>query len=623
MAVAITGSYKMFRDPAMWVTSSSPLNTARVDSGVAGDTNSAIVFGGSTRIVSPAPTYAQNYTVACTEEWNGSSWSTVNPLNTARGALAGFGTTNAAIAAGGNTTQALNRSGSVYNTATEVNCTEEYDGDSWSTGNNLLSCKLHLRGTGTQNAGIIAGGTEQEGISADLDVEWYDGTSWSSRPILNYGVESHAIIGNQSDAFIFGGVCISQNSPLFDTYNEVSQKEIGGISWSSENPLNNQRKHLGGIGTQNAALAFGGFNCNSPTYTYGFCTEEYDGTSWTSIGMGYNIHEYNVSRHNLIGDLNGDTLSSNSYILSIGGTDDYTKVPLSSSIPPDLIFKTGSIETGSIAQGLIEGGSTIEPDDFNTQITSSDISKYDTTYARDIQTLAEVIESLQWRNYPVEKQCFISSSAKEVFLPFDNPNLSLLTVKTQFLSSCATGSIQGPSQIIEGNLYTYGPTDDFYITPRNISPSITISATATPGANTTFIGWSTSPNIFSLGGLFSSYNIFETNTTAQIPGSPEDQTIYAIFKCNVEEEIYCYTTSSNNNDICLECQEEKTIYFNRDDYQNTGSESITWYEDIGLTITASDGYYYLSGSIDPIVYNITTGSAEFSFPCKGDVIYCS
>jgi hypothetical protein len=62
-------------------TEVNDLNTARQASGPAGTSTSALAFGGQTDTV----------TVANTESWNGTSWTEENDLNTARNGLAGFG----------------------------------------------------------------------------------------------------------------------------------------------------------------------------------------------------------------------------------------------------------------------------------------------------------------------------------------------------------------------------------------------------------------------------------------------------------------------------------------------------------------------------------------------------
>jgi hypothetical protein len=58
--------------------------------------------------------------VGATEEYDGTSWTSSNPLNTARYGLAGCGTQTAGLAFGGD----------LDSTRTVQDATEEYDGNS-------------------------------------------------------------------------------------------------------------------------------------------------------------------------------------------------------------------------------------------------------------------------------------------------------------------------------------------------------------------------------------------------------------------------------------------------------------------------------------------------------------
>jgi hypothetical protein len=71
-----------------------------------------LVFGGNL-----GPTYSN-----ATEEYNGTSWTSSNPLNTARAQPGGAGIQTAALAFGGFTPS-----------PPVTNTTEEYDGNSWTT----------------------------------------------------------------------------------------------------------------------------------------------------------------------------------------------------------------------------------------------------------------------------------------------------------------------------------------------------------------------------------------------------------------------------------------------------------------------------------------------------------
>ena len=81
---------------------------------------------------------------ACTETYNGTSWSAGGALSTARYALAGAGTNTAALAFGGSTALA---------------CTETYNGTTWSAGGALIAGKRQLAGAGTNTAALAFGGS--------------------------------------------------------------------------------------------------------------------------------------------------------------------------------------------------------------------------------------------------------------------------------------------------------------------------------------------------------------------------------------------------------------------------------------------------------------------------------
>jgi hypothetical protein len=86
------------------------MNTARVYLTGCGTQTEALAFGGYI----PGPII-----FSATEEYNGTSWTTVNSLNTARQDLGAAGTQTAALAFGGKTPR--------------TGATEEYDGTSWAT----------------------------------------------------------------------------------------------------------------------------------------------------------------------------------------------------------------------------------------------------------------------------------------------------------------------------------------------------------------------------------------------------------------------------------------------------------------------------------------------------------
>ena len=275
--------------------------------GSAGTQNATLMAGGLV-----PPTYKN-----ITEEYNGSAWSAGNAIITTRGYMAGWGgTQDAAYIAGG------------YPAFT---CTEEYDGTNWATGGALSAATYLGTGGGTQNAGIIAGGT-QPGSSAYYATSYhYDGSAWSAGGTMSTA-RGYTVGGGLQNDFTAGGgltpayvscteryngttwcsvatqplnIYLNQSAPNCGGSNSLS---IGGYTpspsagfskstlfyceiqdicsttayalcaWTGAAPLITDKTTGMGAGTQNAALAAGGFDGPAVTAT----TEEYNGTSWAA-----------------------------------------------------------------------------------------------------------------------------------------------------------------------------------------------------------------------------------------------------------------------------------------------------------------------------------------------------
>src|SRR6056300_1021543 len=61
------------------------------------------------------------------------------------------------------------------------------------------------------------------------------------------------------------------------------QEQVVGNAWATSNPMNTPRGALPGVGTQTAALVFGGVDPGSGPGGLANA-EEYDGSSWTEVG---------------------------------------------------------------------------------------------------------------------------------------------------------------------------------------------------------------------------------------------------------------------------------------------------------------------------------------------------
>jgi hypothetical protein len=130
----------------------------------------------------------------CTEEYNGTSWSSGGAITTARREGGGAGTQDEGIIFGGRST-------------VEVGSTEEYNGTSWSVQNGLNNPRQQLAGSGngTQNAASAFGG----GGTASSCTEAYNGTSWSNCNNMSTNRSALGGAGKQFMAVAFGGVNIA------------------------------------------------------------------------------------------------------------------------------------------------------------------------------------------------------------------------------------------------------------------------------------------------------------------------------------------------------------------------------------------------------------------------------
>ena len=133
-------------------TASTNLPTVTQEMGSLGVSTAGLVFGGS---VDSNPT-TKNTTV----EWNGTSWTAGGTYPISVRYLTGFGSSTLGIAAGGYK----------YPTAYSGVC-NVYNGTSWSEVAELTTARLGTAGNGTSGAGFVAGGEISTGSVASTE-EW-------------------------------------------------------------------------------------------------------------------------------------------------------------------------------------------------------------------------------------------------------------------------------------------------------------------------------------------------------------------------------------------------------------------------------------------------------------------
>jgi len=233
--------------------SGANINTAREGTAGAGDSaEAALLVGGYT-------TSSPTVRVANTESWDGSSWTEVNDLNSARYLLASSGTNTAALAYGGNTPPPA---------VTAV--TESWNGSSWTEVNDLNTARQSLAGVGPYTSALAFGGTTPTKVG---NTETWDGSSWTETSDLNTARGLQASVGVTQTA----ALSVSGNFPQA---NQV--EEWDGSSWTEIAEVNTARYNPSGNGSSTIGLIFGGrILGGSPPAAYSALTESWNGTAWT------------------------------------------------------------------------------------------------------------------------------------------------------------------------------------------------------------------------------------------------------------------------------------------------------------------------------------------------------
>jgi hypothetical protein len=228
------------------------MTTARYGFGSVGIQTAAIAIAGTT------PTTA----LTSVEGYDGSSWTVMPSVSTAKDFGAASGNLSANIFFGGRTT--------VPSAATE-----EFNSSIntplsgvWASGGNLTTARSGLAGAGTQTEALGFGG-RNPGVVANT--EEYNGTSWSPSGNMTTARNALGSAGTQTAGLGFGGYTVPNNSNATEEYN--------GSTWGPGGNMGTTRRYLAGCGTQTAALGFGGYSTANTN-----ATEEYDGSAWTTGG---------------------------------------------------------------------------------------------------------------------------------------------------------------------------------------------------------------------------------------------------------------------------------------------------------------------------------------------------
>tara|TARA_B100000902_G_scaffold249844_1_gene236418 strand:+ start:117 stop:2015 length:1899 start_codon:yes stop_codon:yes gene_type:complete len=234
-------------------SSSSNMSTARYGPGGGGTTTAGLVFGG----------YTGTAQSNLTEEYNGTGYVSGGNLGTARSGNAGTGTLTAGLSAGG-----------VNPPSTYVANVEEYDGSSWSEVNDLPTAKGYGLQGGTQTASYFGGGRQGPPYSNPQATLEYDGTNWTSGG--NLGVANYH--GSSGGTLTAGWNLGGSPGPGAAPGRTNTSQFYDGTSWTAGPNGPTEISSGSGAGPQTSALAFTNGDASNPGGNNVLYV--YDGSTW-------------------------------------------------------------------------------------------------------------------------------------------------------------------------------------------------------------------------------------------------------------------------------------------------------------------------------------------------------
>ena len=174
---------------------------------------------------------------ALVEEWDGTSWTEVADLNTARQDGGAVGTTTAALCV----------AGGFGNAPPNLAIVEEYNGTSWTE---VADINTGRRQAGTSRQGTPSAALLFAGIDYPdppygyVNTESYDGTCWTE--VADMGTARYALgsSGTQGDSLAFGGTFPAKtNTEAWD-----------GTAWTEVADLGVARYQAGSFGSPTSAV---------------------------------------------------------------------------------------------------------------------------------------------------------------------------------------------------------------------------------------------------------------------------------------------------------------------------------------------------------------------------------
>ena len=140
-----------------------------------------------------------------TNQWDGTNWTESGDINTGRAWGTSFGTTTAAMYAGGRTSSS---------TPPGVANVESWDGSAWTEVNDLNQARYSTSSSGIQTNGLVFSGYQPPNNLSKTEA--FDGTSWTEVGDLGTAVRDAQGANNPSqgisNALSFGGFSTAYSS---------------------------------------------------------------------------------------------------------------------------------------------------------------------------------------------------------------------------------------------------------------------------------------------------------------------------------------------------------------------------------------------------------------------------
>jgi hypothetical protein len=212
--------------------------------------------GSTSGLAATGNLYPTGGVTADVQTYDGSSWTEVGNVNTARKYLAASGgapQTAGIIFAGG-----LNPGPGTFYTNAEV-----WNGSSWTETVDLNTARDNIRGAGAASTAALAFG----GFPQTTYTENWNGSAWTEVANLNTGRGNGAGFGTNTSAIAAGND--SDPRSITELWN--------GTSWTEVNDFNTGRGYAFGFGTSTSGIVAGGEPDPKAQ------TEFWNGTSWTEV----------------------------------------------------------------------------------------------------------------------------------------------------------------------------------------------------------------------------------------------------------------------------------------------------------------------------------------------------